>query len=261
MKLKKKNPEVSIIMNCFNGEKYLEKSISSVINQTYKNWELIFWNNKSSDASEKIFKSFKDSRLKYFESNNFQKLYKARNNAIKKSRGRFITFIDTDDWWLKRKIEKQLGILKKNKSYSFIYSNWFVFDQNKKTKKIFNHSKLPSGKISQNLLNKYEINIGTVMIKKKVLQKFRFNENYEIIGDFDLFIKLSLKYMFLSIQEPLSFYRLHNENLSKKYNLHARELDNWIKKNYSILKKKKLSISSQILYLFKLKVKNLIGYK
>ena len=93
MKLKKKNPEVSIIMNCFNGEKYLEKSISSVINQTYKNWELIFWNNKSSDASEKIFKSFKDSRLKYFESNNFQKLYKSRNNAIKKSRGRFIVLI------------------------------------------------------------------------------------------------------------------------------------------------------------------------
>ena len=53
-------PKVSIIMNCHNGEKYLKKSISSVINQTYKNWELIFWDNKSTDRSEKIFKDFKD---------------------------------------------------------------------------------------------------------------------------------------------------------------------------------------------------------
>ena len=53
---------VSIIMNCYNGEKYLYDSIKSVINQKYKNWELIFWDNKSTDNSAKIFKSFKDSR-------------------------------------------------------------------------------------------------------------------------------------------------------------------------------------------------------
>ena len=99
-------PKVSIIMNCHNGEKYLKKSISSVINQTYKNWELIFWDNKSTDRSEKIFKDFKDKRLKYFRSNNYLKLYKARNNAIKKCRGKFIAFLDTDDWWLKKKRSK-----------------------------------------------------------------------------------------------------------------------------------------------------------
>ena len=95
-------PKVSIIMNCHNGEKYLKKSISSVINQTYKNWELIFWDNKSTDRSEKIFKDFKDKRLRYFKSKNYFKLYKARNKAIKKCRGKFIAFLDTDDWWLKK---------------------------------------------------------------------------------------------------------------------------------------------------------------
>ena len=61
-----KKPEISIIMNCHNGEKFLAEAINSVLNQTYKNWELIFWNNSSSDQSEKIFKSFKDKRLRYF---------------------------------------------------------------------------------------------------------------------------------------------------------------------------------------------------
>ena len=102
----------------------------------------------------------------------------------------------------KKKDPKTSKHFRKNQSIPLIYSNWIVFNQKKKQKKIFNNSKLPSGKISQSLLDKYEINIGTVMIKKSVLKKFKFNENYEIIGDFDLFIKLSLKYMFLSIQEP-----------------------------------------------------------
>ena len=61
-----KNPQVSVIMNCYNGEKYLNQAIDSVINQTYKNWELIFWNNDSIDSSEEIINSFKDERIKYY---------------------------------------------------------------------------------------------------------------------------------------------------------------------------------------------------
>ena len=66
--MKKKSPLVSIIMNCHNGEKFLEKSLKSVINQTYKNWELIFWDNNSHDDSKKIFKKFIDKRFHYYKS-------------------------------------------------------------------------------------------------------------------------------------------------------------------------------------------------
>ena len=64
----KKQPLVSIIMNCLNGEKYLNSAIDSVINQTYKNWELIFWDNRSTDNSANILKKYKDKRIKYFYS-------------------------------------------------------------------------------------------------------------------------------------------------------------------------------------------------
>ena len=67
MKVQDKNsPLVSIIMNCYNGEKYLYKSLHSVLNQSYKNWELIFFDNASTDKSKDIFNDFKDSRFKYF---------------------------------------------------------------------------------------------------------------------------------------------------------------------------------------------------
>ena len=100
-----KQPLVSIIMNCFNGELFLKDSIKSVLDQTYKNWELIFWDNKSTDKSAEIFKSFKDKRLKYFYADEHTSLYKARNLAIDKSKGDFISFLDTDDLLNQNKLE------------------------------------------------------------------------------------------------------------------------------------------------------------
>ena len=72
--MKKNNPLISIIMNCRNGEKYLKKSTQSVLKQTYENWELIFWDNYSSDNSAKIIKNFKDTRIRYFKSKKFTNL-------------------------------------------------------------------------------------------------------------------------------------------------------------------------------------------
>ena len=71
-------------MNCHNGEAYLKKSLRSLINQSYKEWELIFYDNMSSDNTEIIIKKFHDLRIKYFKTNKFEKLYTARNQAIKK---------------------------------------------------------------------------------------------------------------------------------------------------------------------------------
>ena len=75
---------VSVIMNCHNGEKFLNESVKSVINQTYQNWELIFFDNLSNDNSKKILQSFRDKRIKYFNSKKFLDLYAARNLAIEK---------------------------------------------------------------------------------------------------------------------------------------------------------------------------------
>ena len=90
---------VSIIINCYNGEKYLHKTLESIKNQIYCNFELIFIDNCSTDKSAEIFKSFDDKRFKYFKTKRKLKLYKARNLALKKCNGEFITFLDADDWW------------------------------------------------------------------------------------------------------------------------------------------------------------------
>ena len=90
-----KKPKISIVVNCYNGEEFIKESIKSILKQTYKNWEVIFWDNKSQDRSKEIFKFFKDKRLKYYYSKQHTSLYKARNLALSKTTGELISFLDT----------------------------------------------------------------------------------------------------------------------------------------------------------------------
>ena len=108
IKEKKLRPLVSIIMNCYNGEKFLNESLNSIFSQSYENWELIFWDNISTDDSLNIVKKFSDKRIKHYQSDKFEKLYKARNLAIAKASGEYICFLDVDDIWEKFFIEKHL---------------------------------------------------------------------------------------------------------------------------------------------------------
>ncbi|MFL2889558.1 MAG: glycosyltransferase family 2 protein [Pelagibacteraceae bacterium] len=239
--MKTNKPLVSVIMNCYNGEKFLEKAVRSVLNQKYKNWELIFFDNRSYDNSKKIFLNIskKDKRLKYFKSKKFVSLSEARNIAIKKSKGEFIAFLDVDDYWRSVKLKKQIKVLNENKHYSLIYSNCYILKDNGK-KEIFAKKKLPQGNITKELLHNYKIGILTTIVRSKILKKFLFNKKYQIIGDFDLFIKISSKFKIASIQEPLAFYRMHGSNFSrKKINLMINELETWLleSKNLKIMKK------------------------
>ena len=253
-KLKNLKPLVSIIINCHNGERYLEKSLSSLFNQSYKNFEIIFYNNFSNDKSEKIIKKFSDKRIKYFKSTKLHNLYDARNLAVNKAKGKYISFLDVDDTWDKDKLKKQINFLNYNKQFKIIYSNYFTLRKNKKILKF--KKNLPSGNITQKLLKDYCIGILTIMIERNILLKYKFDKRYNIIGDFDLFIKLSIFYKIGCLQDPLATYRIHDENLSKKKNnLYILELSNWIKKNKKVYQKKKFNLKYLEFFLIKQKIK------
>ena len=130
--MKKKNL-VSIIMNCHNGERYLKEALNSVLNQSYKKWELIFFDNNSKDSSANILKSFKDKRIKYFKSN-FVNLGIARKKAFELCNGDYVTFLDCDDFWVKDKLKLQLNEMLKDQNIGLCFSNSFFFKKNFKRK-------------------------------------------------------------------------------------------------------------------------------
>ena len=238
----KKNPLVSIIMNCYNGEKYLKDSIRSILNQEYQNWELIFWDNKSKDKSKIFYLKFKDKRLKYFCAKKFTNLYAARNLAIQKAKGDIITFLDVDDLWLPSKLLKQVYFFNKNKNVELIYSNYFnikkYFGINFKSLQ-FKYF-LPSGFITNQLLNSYCVGWLTVGFKRSIIKKKLFNEKLNMVADFDFIINLSLKKKFFCIQEPLAIYRQHPNQLTRKnFYLQAEHYLKWYKTTKLKIKLKK----------------------
>ena len=234
-----KYPLVSVIINCHNGEKYLDKAIKSVLDQDYKYWEIIFFDNNSKDKSNLILKKYKDKRIKYFKSKKTYSLYKAKNLAIAKSKGELISFLDVDDWWLQSKLSKQVKVFQKDQTVDILYSNVYLYNDAKKTKTLFIKGNVNSGKLTQKLLDKFEMPILSTIIKRNIFNQIKFDNNYTIIGDLDFFVRLSLIKNITAIQKPLAYYRVHDSNLTtKKIHLNVKELESWVSekvknKNYN----------------------------
>ena len=114
------NPLVSVIINCFNGEKFLKDAIDSVFQQTYENCEIIFFDNSSTDSSKEIACSYGD-KVTYICSSELLPLGSARKEAIKHAKGEWICFLDTDDLWYPDKLNSQIAMASSD-SVALIYS-------------------------------------------------------------------------------------------------------------------------------------------
>tara|TARA_B110000858_G_scaffold26993_1_gene28249 strand:- start:11462 stop:12382 length:921 start_codon:yes stop_codon:yes gene_type:complete len=232
------HPLVSIIINCYNSDQYLIKAIQSIFNQSYKEWEIIFWDNASTDNSADIAKSF-GKKLKYFKSQKNTNLGKARKEAILKASGDYIAFLDCDDEWLKNKLSTQVQALEENKNYSFCYGGVHYINQNNKP--ILDYlPKARSGYVLPLQLSKYEIGIQSVLIRKGT--DLDFNPDLEFSPDYDLLMNIASKYKAYVINDYLINYRIVSESLtSKKIDIWWIEmkytLDHIIQTNPSLLLK------------------------
>lgn len=122
-------PLVSIIMPCYNAERYVAQSIESVLAQTYKNWELLITDDGSTDKSVAIITKYclKDDRINLMVPDEHNGIAKTRNLSISRSRGRFVAFLDSDDIWKSDKLEKQVNYMLEN-DVAFTYSSYEIID-------------------------------------------------------------------------------------------------------------------------------------
>ena len=123
------NELASIIMPSYNTAKYIKYTIESVINQTYTNWELLIVDDCSTDKTDEIVKKYKDDRIKYFKNETNSGAAISRNKALMEAKGKWIAFLDSDDLWVKDKLEKQIKFMKEN-NYHFSYTQYEEIDEN-----------------------------------------------------------------------------------------------------------------------------------
>lgn len=213
----KKNKKVSVILNCRNGENFLRQAIKSVYQQTWNSWEIIFWDNASTDSSAKIAKSF-DERVKYYHSKKPEPLYVARQLALQKCDGYFVCFLDVDDYWHENKLEKQLEAFSKNSEAVLIATNAKKIVSNKITKLLYQKKAFNPTRTFSDLLNKYDLVFSSVMVKLDTLREIGgFDPNFPFLGDKDLILRLSSVGVIRVIDEPLTFLRIHDDSLTSRH--------------------------------------------
>ena len=153
-------------------------------------------------------------------------------------------------------INTQVTFMESNDDYDMVYSNYYIFHQDKKNLSIPYNYELPSGFITKQILKKYPIDILTTCIRKKIFEKKAFKTKYNIIGDFDFFVEMSIKNKIGCIQKPLAYYRLHDSNFSKKnLKMYLNEMRQWINENYLLFKSMKINLIHQKFLLIRQRLK------
>ena len=222
-------PLVSIIMPAYNAEKTIVESIESVLRQTYTNWELIVVNDGSKDSTTAVVLAIYDERLRLIEQENGG-VANARNNGINNAKGQYIAFLDSDDLWVEEKLERQIRTLVGGKHKMCFSKTWCFGENINHTSDCFVNVALDFEDKDKILVYDF-IPILTVLIAKDVLDEVGyFDERFQGVEDWDLWIRVLQKYEAIYLDEFLAKYRISSTGLSGNFEKHfIEEQKVWMK--------------------------------
>jgi glycosyltransferase involved in cell wall biosynthesis len=215
------NPVVSVIIPTYNRAHLLCRAMQSVLNQTYLDFELIIVDDGSTDNTDKIIKEFQehDKRIKYIRHEKNKGGSAARNSGIKISRGEYIAFLDSDDEWLPRKMEKQeIKFQNALDNVGVIYSGFSCISESS-GKIIAKITPTLRGNVYTNLLEGCILGSPTPLIKKICFRKAGFfDETLPSCQDWDMWIRLSKYYAFDFVPDILAKHHIHGSQISVNLN-------------------------------------------
>ena len=227
---------ISVLMPVFNGEKFLKKSIRSVLESSFVHFEFIIINDGSSDSSHKIITGFTDNRIKYFRKEN-SGISDSLNFGLSKSKYELIARMDCDDLMMKDRLSFQYELIKKTNT-DVLGSNAFIIDKNEN---FLEKTKIPIGHSSiKKKLESFEspmIHPSVMYKKSSVLKAGGYKELYA--DDYDLWLRMINKFSFMNTDKYLLKLRKHDTNLSKvKFEEFNNVKYNSIKNYYSVKESK-----------------------
>jgi cellulose synthase/poly-beta-1,6-N-acetylglucosamine synthase-like glycosyltransferase len=248
----KNNPKVSIVIACYNYAEYIEFAIKSIINQTYKNWELIIVNDNSVDATKEILNKYKSKNIKTINLKKNVGPYRATNLAFKIAKGKYIAILDADDYSHPKRIASQVLQLEKDPEIGLVITNYKLIDQNN----IFIKSKIF---ISQENFNKRFpcenlVCNSSAMFRSKFIKELNFyNKDFFYMNDYSFYLKIFIISKIKIIKKFYTFYRVHKKQRTQVLNKKII-----LKENFNILlwsmKKGLININNVGLFLRKFSI-------
>lgn len=213
-------PKVSVIIPTYNRTDYLSKTLKSINDQTFQDFEIIVVDDGTpGDENEKLCSEF--SKVRYFKIPNSGGPARPRNTGLYEATGEYIAFVDDDDIWLPNKLEKQVKILEDNSDYGLVHSPCRVIDGlGNETGKVIGNSKSSKEKhgwVFERMIGNWTLMMPTVTLRKEILKNTGiFNENIPpALEDVEFFSRLAFYTKFYFLEEPLVLYRKYEQGISR----------------------------------------------
>ncbi len=215
---------VSVIITCYNYGKYLAGCLESVLCQTYRDFEIVIVNDGSTDNTDKVMQKYlPEPKIRYIKQKNSGQA-NAKNTGIRNAKGDFLAFLDADDLWDSTKLEKQIPYFA-DPSVGVVYSVAGYIDEDGHSQNFTLGKYLAprSGNVTSYLYFDNFVPFSSAMVRKECLEKFgSFDESIKMGIDWDLWLRLSVRYKFAYVDEALLLYRVgHSGQMSK--NLEERQ--------------------------------------
>ena len=207
-------PKISVIIPVYNGEKTIQKTIESVLKQTFQDLELIVINDGSQDATLEVLSSIQDPRLRILSYSNAG-LASSRNRGITEATGEYISFLDADDLWTPDKLEAQLQALQEHPEAAVAYSWTDCIDELGQFSRRGSHISAIGYVYSELCLIDFLENGSNPLIKHQVFTKVgNFDESLPCAEDWDMWLRLAIDYPFVVVPKPQVLYRVSSESMS-----------------------------------------------
>ncbi|MDF5707842.1 MAG: glycosyltransferase family 2 protein [Nostoc sp. S4] len=216
-------PKVSIIIPAYNAMTYLPETLKSILFQTFTDFEVLIINDGSTDNIVQWASELPDPRVRLIVQEN-QGVATARNTGIERAKGKYIAFLDADDLWEPTKLEKQVHYLKNHPEVGLLHTSMMLIDfQGNSLGRIITSN--AEGNALKKLLEKNTIVTSSVIVRSYCLQKVgKFNSNLRSSEDWDMWIRIATNYPLAVIKEPLVYYRQHNNNMTKNWQILEQDL-------------------------------------
>jgi glycosyltransferase involved in cell wall biosynthesis len=204
-------PQVSILINAFNEERYIKAAIDSALAQSWENFEVVIFDDCSTDHTAEIVKGYSDARIRYIKPEKRLGIIEGRNELLRAAAGRYITYLDADDLYLPDKIKEEAGFLDVHPEFAAVYCGiGYFFDG--APEKLYRHRyEFYSGKdIFPNLLEKMFITNTAAMFRREVYDALGgYRTDLGLVEDWEYFLRMSYAgYQIAFLDKDLVRYRL-----------------------------------------------------
>lgn len=214
-------PLVSVIIPCYNHERYIAQCIASVLQQTYPNIQLIVIDDGSKDRSVALIEELCAVHQFEFEAQQNMGLSATLNKAIRQyARGKYIAVVASDDYWHPEKIKRQVEFYEQQAHYGLVFCDSFLVNDKSEIIGEIGRQRLKNECSFEDLmLDRYGIPALTVMIKKEVYDTVGLFDEKMVVEDWDMWLRIADQYKIGFLDEKLAYYRAHDSNISARVEL------------------------------------------